>query len=309
MLPQNRELIEEAIDALHYEVNEIARGLVTNKTKMVGVMVYDIESFFVGSMLHYIGNELRRMGYGLLICDSANDQEIEEQNLRFLLNKKVDGILILPVNISGRFMNPAREANVPVVLVDRSFQDEEFDFVGIDNRTAAYRAVKLLIENNHEKIAAISSDVEYSGIDRVAGYRNAMNEAGLPIPAGYERLGRHSFELGYKSMKELLQMTDRPTAVFLGNYETTLGGIMAVNESELSWPEDISIVGFDDLIVSRVVRPKIWIAVQPMEQICAKAVELLLRRIEHENQDAPMKVNFSIEIRKGHSIRKLEKLS
>ena len=305
VLPQNRELIEEAIDALHYEVNEIARGLVTNKTKMVGVIVYDIESFFVGSMLHYIGNELRRMGYGLLICDSANDQEIEEQNLRFLLNKKVDGILILPVNISGRFMKPAREANVPVVLVDRSFQDEEFDFVGIDNRTAAYRAVKLLIENNHEKIAVISSDVEYSGIDRVAGYRNAMNEAGLPIPAGYERLGRHSFELGYKSMKGLLQMTDRPTAVFLGNYETTLGGIMAVNESELSWPEDISIVGFDDLIVSRVVRPKIWIAVQPMEQICAKAVELLLRRIEHENQDAPMKVNFSIEIRKGHSIRKL----
>lgn len=305
VLQKNRELIEEAIQELHYEVNQIARGLVTNQTRIVGVMVYDIESPFVGNMLHYIGAALRKNGYGLLICDSFNNEDVERQNLKFLLGKKVDGILILPVNMSGVFMKPAREAGVPVVLIDRAFRDEEFDFVGIDNRMAAYRAVNILIENHHEKIAVITSDVEYSGIKRVEGYMEAMANAGLPTPEGYRLLGKHSFELGYKSMKKLLAMPDRPTAVFLGNYETTLGGIMAVNESGFSWPEDISLIGFDDLSVSRVVRPKMWLAVQPMETMCEKAVQMLLQRIKGGNDELPVKINFSIQFRKGESIRNL----
>lgn len=303
--PENKMLIEEAIRELHYEVNEIARGLVTNRTKIIGVMVYDIESLFVGNMLHYIGRELRKQGYGLLICDSFNDEEVEKQNLKFLLNKKVEGILILPVNRSGAFLDATREAGVPVVLIDREFRDVEFDFVGIDNRMAAYRAVNVLIANHHEKIAVIASDVEYSGIQRVEGYREAMQSAGLPISECYQALGKHSFELGYKSMKKLLNMRDRPTGVFLGNYETTLGGIMAVNESDFSWPEDISIIGFDDLMVSRVVRPKIWIVSQPMESICEKAVELLLQRMKLKNEGMPVKIHFSAQIQEGASIRKM----
>ena len=178
VLPKNKVLIEEAIEALHYEVNEIARGLVTNQTKLIGVMVYDIESFFSGSILHYISYEMRKRGYGVLICDSYNNEEVEKQNLKFLLGKKVDGILLLPVSLSGAFVRPAREAGVPVVLIDRSFTDEEYDFVGIDNHMTAYRAVNMLIENHHKKIAVITSDVEYTGMARLEGYRSAMYELG-----------------------------------------------------------------------------------------------------------------------------------
>ncbi|MCI8895826.1 MAG: LacI family transcriptional regulator [Lachnospiraceae bacterium] len=306
VLPKNRELIEEAIEALHYEVNEIARGLVTNQTKLVGVMVYDIESFFTGSMLHYIGNELRKHGYGVLICDSYNREDVEEESLRFLLNRKVDGILILPVSLSGRFVHPAREAGVPVVLIDRAFKDDEYDFVGIDNHIAAYRAVNILIENNHKRIAVMASDVEYSGIERLQGYLHAMHGAGLETPACYQKLGRHSFEMGYESMKELMALEEPPTGVFMGNYETTLGGIMAANELGMSWPEDISIIGFDDLIVSKVVRPKIWMAVQPMEAICTRAVEILLQNMECRDKGLPVKINFSARIQEGKSIRRLE---
>lgn len=305
VLPKNRALIEEAIEELHYEVNEIARGLVTNQTKLVGVMVYDIESFFTGSMLHYIGNELRKRGYGVLICDSYNNEEVEAQNLRFLLNRKVDGILILPVSLSGGFVRPAKEAGVPVVLIDRAFQDDEYDFVGIDNHMAAYRAVNILIENHHRKIAVMASDVEYSGIERLQGYLHAMRGAGLEVLDCYQKLGRHSFEMGYESMKELMALEEPPTGVFMGNYETTLGGIMAANELGLSWPDDISIIGFDDLIVSKVVRPKIWMAVQPMEAICTKAVELLMRDIENCGEEHPVKISFSVHIQEGKSIKSL----
>ena len=151
VLPENRILIEKAIKELNYEVNEIARGLVTNSTKTVGVMIYNIASFFSSNMLHYIGQELRKNGYAMMICDSCNDEEVERENLRFLLSRKVDGIIVLPVSMSGEFLQPAKEADIPVVLLDRSLQDEEFDCVCIDNRVAAFRAVDTFIKNNHTK--------------------------------------------------------------------------------------------------------------------------------------------------------------
>ena len=181
VLPENKALIDAAVEELHYEVNEIARGLVKNKTKTVGVLIYDISSFFSSNVLHFIGQELRKQGYAMMICDSCNDVEVEEQNLRFLLSRKVDGIIVLPVNYSGTFLRPAKDSGIPVVLLDRELQDETFDCVCIDNRIAAFRAVDVLIKNHHKKIAIIGSDSEITGIERYQGYRDAMEQAGLPV--------------------------------------------------------------------------------------------------------------------------------
>ena len=232
VLPENKVLIEEAIHELHYEVNEIARGLVKNKTKIVGVMVHDISCYFSGMLLHYIGQELRKRGYGMMSCDSCNDEEIEAQNLKFLVSRKVDGIIVIPVSMKGAFLKPAKQNKIPIVLVDRAFQDEEFDCVGIDNKIAAYRAVDLLVKHNHKKIAVIASDVEYTGIERIKGYEDAIRQAGLEVREEYIRRGRQSMEVGYEMMKELLACPDRPTAVLMGNYDTMLGGVLAVNQSE-----------------------------------------------------------------------------
>lgn len=305
VLPENKILIDQAIKELHYEVNEIARGLVTNSTKTVGVMVYNIASFFSSNILHYIGEELRKNGYAMMICDSCNDEKVEETNLRFLLSRKVDGIIVLPVSMSGLFLQPAKQAGIPVVLLDRSFQDEEFDCVCIDNRVAAYKAVDILVKNNHRKIAFIGSDVEDTGVERMKGYKEAMEQAGLPIRRDYLKLGRYEVEEGYKKMKQLLALKERPTAVVLSNYETALGGVMAINESEFSCPEDISLFCFDDLLVSNVVRPALWLVVQPMEMMCANAVSLLLERIQNDGNGSPMKMCFGAKIREGESIKTL----
>lgn len=305
VLPQNRELIEKAIDELHYEVNELARGLVTNKTKTIGVLVYDIECLFVGNMLHYLGRELHKHGYGMLISDSSNDEEMEAKNLQFLLSRKVDGIIVFAVSLNGTFLEPAKKANVPVVLIDRAFQDEEYDCVEIDNRTAAFRAVTKLVENNHRRIAVIASDIEYTGMERVKGYSDAVKQTGVQIPEYYRKFGRHSFELGYENMKALLQLPEPPTGVILGNYDTMLGGIMALNESGLSCPEDISLIGFDDLLMSKVIRPKLWLLVQPMQEMCIKAIEMLLKRINGENEESPQKISYAASLREGNSIQKL----
>ncbi len=306
VLPENKILIEEAIKELHYEVNEIARGLVKNKTRIVGVMVHDIECYFSGKLLHYIGQELRKYGYATMICDSCNNEEIEAENLKFLVSRRVDGIIVLPVSMEGGFLKPAKQAKIPIVLVDRSFQDEEFDCVGIDNKIAAYRAVKILQEHNHKDIAVIASDVEYTGVERIKGYEDAMRQAGLEIKEGYIKKGRHSTEVGYEKMKELLASPNRPTAVLMGNYDTMLGGVLAVNESEFSCPEDISLIGFDALMITGVVQPSWYMIVQPMEKMCKKAVELLLNRIEKKGDEAPVKMSFGIKMQEGDSVRTIE---
>lgn len=305
VLPENRALIEDAIKELNYEVNEIARGLVKNKTRTVGILVYDISSFFSSNILHYLGKELRKNGYGMMICDSCNDETLEAENLKFLLSRKVDGIIVLPVSVSGKFLEPAKKSEIPVVLVDRAFQDEEFDCVCIDNRVAAYRAVDVLIKNNHKKIAIIGTNATDTGIERLKGFREAMDQAGIEIRPEYVKIGRFSVEHGYDKMKELMAMEDRPTAVFMSNYETALGGVMAVNASELSCPEDISLFGFDDLLVSSIVKPSLWTVEQPIETLCSNAVKLLLGRVEKENTEDPVKLSFGAKIRPGASVRNI----
>ncbi len=304
--PENKIKIEAAIKELHYEVNEIARGLITNKTKTVGVIVYSIESLFNGTLLRYIGNKLRENGYGMLICDSSDNEEIEAKNVHFLVNKKVDAIILIPVSRNSRFLKPARDAGVPVVLLDRPFEDsEEYDCVKIDNRMAAYRAVSVLLENNHKDIAIICSKVEYTGLERYHGFMNRMEQAGIKVPTNYQKIGIHSMEFGYESMKQLLALKRRPTAVFMTNYEVTLGGVMAVNESVYSCPNDISLMGFDDLIMSHVVNPKMYMVIQPMKEMGEKAVELVLMHINSKEDVTPIEIMMSTKIFEGNSIARI----
>jgi len=307
VLPENRIKIEAAINELHYEVNEIARGLVTNKTKTIGVSVYSIESLFNGTLLKYVGDALRKEGYGLLICDSNQDEETERKNIKFLLGKKVDGLIAIPVRNGSGIVELAKNAEVPLVLLDRANDNGDCDCVRIDNRMAALRATNVLIENGHSDIAIISSEREYTGIERCKGFTEAMENMGIKVSEDHYYRGIHSFEHGYESMKKILDMEKRPTAVFMTNYEITLGAVMAVNESSLSCPDDISMLGFDDLILSHVTNPAMNMVVQPMKEMSEKGVELLLDKIEKRNVSVtPVEIVLSTRIEAGNSIKKIK---
>lgn len=305
VLPENKVKIEAAIKSLHYEVNEIARSMVTNKTRTVGVLMHNVESPFSGQIMHYISMKLRESGYGMLICDSCNDTELEAKNVRYLINKKVDGIIVVPVSEESSFLNPAQASQVPVVLMDRSLSDATYDCVRIDNRAAAFRAMDILLKNNHKKIAIIASSHEYTGRERYGGFMDAMNQAGLKVPKEYVKLGYHSLETGYKYMKELLEIKNRPTAVFTDNYEISLGAMMAINESDFKCPDDISVLGFDDQLIFHLLEPPVYMVQQPLEQMSDKAVEILLDRIQNGVSDTPMEIALRTTLHEGSSIKKL----
>ena len=303
VLPENKVKIEAAIKELHYEVNEIARGLVTNKTKTVGILVFSIESPFTGMVLHHVGDALRKKGYGMLIVDSCDDEEIEAKNVKYLISKKVDGIIVLPVASKGAFLAPARNAGIPIVLLDRALSDMQYDCVRIDNRKSTYNAMKELISRNHKKIAVIASEREYTGRERFNGFMEAMSDAGLEVPVAYQVRGTHSIATGYNGMKKLLSLDDRPTGVFMSNYEITLGAMLAMNESGFRSPDDISLLGFDDQLFFHVLEPQVYMVEQPLQAMGEKAVDLLLGRISGNVDEDPMEIALGTRLQTGSSIK------
>ena len=305
VLPENRVKIEKAIKELHYEVNEIARGLVTNKTRTVGILVFSISSPFTGMILHHVGNALRKRGYGMLIVDSCDDKEIEKKNVKYLISRKVDGIIVLPVASKGDFLAPAKSAGIPVVLLDRALADAQYDCVRIDNRKSTYHAMQEFISRNHKRIAVIASEREYTGRERFNGFMDAMRDAGLEVPVEYQVRGTHSITSGYNGMKKLLTLKNRPTAVFMSNYEITLGAMLAMNESGFKCPDDISLLGFDDQLFFHVMQPQVYMVEQPMQAMGEKAVELLMRRINEETNESPMEIALGTSLHTGNSIKSL----
>ena len=305
VLPENKVKIEAAIKELHYEVNELARGLVTNKTNTVGILVFSIESPFTGMILHHVGEALRKKGYGMLIVDSCDDEQIEAKNVRYLISKKVDGIIVLPVASRGDFLAPAKNAKIPVVLLDRSLSDIQYDCVRIDNRKSTYNAMKELIKRNHKKIAVIASEREYTGRERFNGFMEAMRDAGLEVPADYQVRGTHSIATGYNGMKKLMALKDRPTGVFMSNYEITLGAMLSMSEAGFKCPDDISLLGFDDQLFFHLLQPQVYMVEQPMKALGERTVELLIGRMNGIINEDPIEIALGTRLQEGNSIKTL----
>lgn len=308
VLPENKKAIEAAIGELHYEVNEVARGLATKQTRTVGVLIHSFENVFAGKIVSTIERILREKGYGTIVCDCQDDEKLEEDEIRFLLGKRVDGIITIPTAGSADYLTPVRERKIPVVLLDRTFPGGEFDTVLVDNRRAALKAVEITVSYGHKKIAIICGDREYTARERLQGYEEALEKAALPIRAAYIKKGSLTVEHGYQAMKQLLQEKERPTAVFLSNYEITLGGVIAVNEAGIAFPQEISLIGFDNMMLSQVVNPPLWMVSQPMEKIAENAARLLLERLSDSKQNPgeARRIMLETSIFEGKSIARVQ---
>ena len=256
-------------------------------------------------ILHHVGEALRKKGYGMLIVDSCDDEQIEARNVKYLISKKVDGIIVLPVASRGDFLSPAKNAKIPIVLLDRSLSDIQYDCVRIDNRKSTYNAMKELINRNHKKIAVIASEREYTGRERFNGFMEAMRDAGLEVPADYQIRGTHSIATGYNGMKKLMALKDRPTGVFMSNYEITLGAMLSMNEAGFRCPDDISLLGFDDQLFFHLLQPQVYMVEQPMKALGERAVELLIGRMNGIIDEDPIEIALGTRLQEGNSIKTL----
>jgi LacI family transcriptional regulator len=280
--------IEDAIRAIGYKRNAIARSLKMGTTRTIGLMVADITNPFFTDVVAVIQAVLLRAGYAVMLCCNDEDPEIQNDQIRLLLDRMVDGLIVSPAGNGAALREVLTGANVPVVLIDRVCDGFETDAVVLDNHQAAFEATSYLIRLGHRRIGYVSGSLDTStGRDRLAGYREALDAAGVSVQEDLMRLGHYREAEAHHAAAQLLTLPEPPTAIFAANNLMVIGVMKAVRDADLSCPADVSIACFDDFPWSSVFKPQLTTITQPVQEIGEQAARMLLDRLAGGHDGAP----------------------
>ncbi len=283
---KNRIKIEAAIEELHYEVNEVARGLKTNATRTIGVVIPELNNTFCAEIITGMEDVLRSHGYATIVCDCRTDRKLEQEAVEFLIRRRVDGIINMPVDEEGKHLRKFQKTGKPIVLIDRRIQGISCDSVLVDNRKAAEDAVQCFIKNGHRNIGIIGGpEGIFTAQERLSGYSKALKEAGIPIRGSLIFHGDYTIQGGVRGLEELVRSNPDMTAVFVTNYEMTMGAMIGVNELGIKIPEQLSMIGFDNLQFARACNPKLTIVSQPTDGIAREVARIMLEHLENGKQE------------------------
>ena len=274
-----RSSVLEAARALHYRPNLMAQDLASGRSQTVGLVLPDTVSSFWGQLVNGVETALRARGYHLLMA-SAKGSDGEQRALDLLLSHQVDGLVLASGALSDREL-AAAVGDVPFVTVFRGATGDEGSRVCVQNREGARAAVRFLVELGHQRIAHLSGPSSHSdAAARKAGYRDALEEAGIPVDSTLVRESEFDMRSGQQAMERLLGGHARFTAVFAGSDQIALGAMLALDQHGLSIPADVSVVGFDDETFASYCRPPLTTVRQPTFEIGQAAVHRILARVD-----------------------------
>ncbi len=306
---KNRIRIEQAIEELHFEVNEVARGLKTNRTRSIGILIPELNNIFCAEIITEAEEVLRRQGYAAMICDCRTDAHREKEAIDFLLHRRVDGLLMIPSGETGASVQRFLRAKKPVVLIDRKIRNLDCDCVLVDNKGAVKDAVNRLITAGHREIGIIAGPEEmYTAQERLYGYEQALAKARIPIRDSLMVRGDYTIRGGMKAMRELIQKNTDLSAVLVSNYEMTLGSVIELHELGVQIPEELSLIGFDNVEFARASTPRLSIVTQPTKEIGKKAAELMLLRLQEDTVSGKkQKLRLKTGFVEGNSVRDIKR--
>jgi len=275
-----RRRILELASKMSYTPNAIARGLVKKQTLTLGLIIPDITNPFYPEVARGIEDGATEGGFSIFLCNTNWEREREVHYLRLLAEKRVDGIILAPIDDgfeAGEF-GPA--GKIPVVYVCNAPRGAEHSFVVIDNVLGGFLATEHLIRAGHRRIGFVGSTEDSLTIaERLEGYRRALKKHGLQGEKKYIRLGEFKQETGYRIIRSMIADGDYPRAVFAENDLLALGIMQGVKASGLSVPADVAVVGFDDIPFSGFPEVRLTTINQPKYEMGRKAVEILLEQI------------------------------
>lgn len=283
---ETRDLIFSIAKKKRYTVNQSARSLVTKQSKLLGLIIPDIENLFFSSLSKKIEEYCRQHGYAIMIMNTNDHMEDDLLLLDLLVSRGVDGIFITVSNESFQQPEVVAQAldnlTIPYVMIDRFYPQLNSNRVYFDNELGVYLAIHHLVENGHRKIACIGGpETSKNGTSRVNGYCKAMELLGCPIDPKYIEIGDYRYQSGYDAGQKLIQ--GDATAIFVCNDMMTLGLIKCLNEHHLRIPEDYSIVSYDNLLYPYMQGTEITSIDQNVETLAITSFEMLLAHIEKEN--------------------------
>jgi LacI family transcriptional regulator len=281
--PDTRRHVEEAISELGYVPSRLARGLSRQRTGTLAVIVPDVANPFFTMIVRAAEEVARRADYRVILCDTRADLSVERDAVEELIAHRVEGIVIAPVNNrSSAHLRRLDRFGVPSVLVDRTLPGVDCDAVVGDSVGGARQLVEHLIALGHRRIGLIvESDEVSTARDRRQGYEAALESAGIPLdPALVAVDAAADPRGGYAGMRRLLELEERPTAVFTVNNLVALGAIEAVRAAGLEVPDDVALVCFDDIEYASRLYPFLTAMEQPAEMFGTLATQLLLDRLQ-----------------------------
>jgi LacI family transcriptional regulator len=279
---KTRDRVKAAILELGYVPNTIARSLRSKRTNTLALVLTDITNPFFTALARGVEDTASDAGFTVIFCNTDESVEEETKYLQWLLQKQVDGILLVPARSNSRSIDLVIEKGTPVVILDRRVPEMDADIVRCDSVAGAYQLVKLLVDLGHRRIAVLSGPRGVSTAeDRVVGYQSAMTEAGIPIDH-LVFFGAYTQASGYEMARQALSLPLRPTALFAANNFIAIGALKALRDFGLKVPEDISLVAFDDLPPTWIIEPFVTVAAQPPYKMGCKATDLLLLRLKGE---------------------------
>lgn len=274
--------IQHLAQEMGYSPNILARSLVTRQTYSVGVVVTTIADPFVAEVVQSIEATAHDYGYTVILCTSGAEPEREIAAVEMLRSKRVDGVIVTSSRVGALYLDHLERIGVPIVLINNHNEESgRYTFtVTVDNRHGGSLATEHLLELGHRRIGYVTAPADHSSdLDRMAGYRQALIESGVQPDPTLIISGNGRFDGGERALKALIELETPPTAVFCYNDMTAMGLISATRQVGLSVPQDVAVVGFDDIPFSRYFYPPLSTIAQPkvaMGQLAMKmAISLM----------------------------------
>jgi LacI family transcriptional regulator len=297
---ETRQNILKLAEEMGYKPNLVARSLQSSRSNLVGVIVDRMQSPFAAATVEGIQDGLRNAGYSISIAYSNRDQDIATQAIHTFYSHQVDGIIILNSWLHT-FNDPILSLqDRPFVFINRIFGKSIPNCVGPGDRQGARLATQHLVDLGHQRIGYINGLEDWiEAQNRLAGYRDALTEHGLPVDEALIRHGNWGVESGYEAAQELLALEDRPTAVFAANDIMALGAMYAIQKSGLEVPGDVAIVGYDDRDFAAWIRPALTTVRMPSYEMGQAAARLLLEQINKVELEDATEVTGKLIIRES----------
>lgn len=299
---ETRERVLDAIKELNYSPNLSGRILRRNETKIVLVLLPTISNPFYSKAVTGIRHTADKLGYLILICNTESDAKKEMEYLNLLKFKQADGAIMMSKESDIEKLEEIG-ASHPIVQCFEYRKSDKLSYVSVDNEQAAYEAVKYLIELGHKRIGLVGCDTKYpSAEQRESGYKKALRDANIEIDSDLIIRGDYGFRSGYNCAGKLVEQ--KPTAIFAISDMQAIGVTKALKGMGLKVPEDISVVGFDNVTFSEIYDPGITTVSQPTYNMGSKAMDILIGELKGESK-APQQIIMKHELIIRESARKI----
>lgn len=300
--PATRERIEAAIAELGYVPNSLARSLRSKQTKTLALVLTDITNPFFTTLARGVEDVASDHGFNVIFCNTDESESKQEEYLTVLVQKQVDGVLLVPARSAPEPIAFLQQHGITVVVVDRRAPGVDVDVIRGDSVGAACDLTRHLLDLGHHRIAMLSGPEDVSTAqDRVMGYQSAFRQVGATPSPELFFMDAYTVAGGRRMAQRALALDPRPTALFAANNFIAIGAFHLLREQGLRAPEDISLVAFDDLPPTIMLEPFLTVATQPANEMGRRATELLLGRLLGQNESAPQEIILPTPVIRRHS--------